>query len=276
MLNVRALTAGYPGRPVLEDVDLHVERGEMLALIGPNGCGKTTLLRAITGILPFERGSIEIAGTDIRRTAKDALARRVAVVAQAAPLPSRFTAFEVAMMGRAPHLRLLQWESRRDARIVCDAMERSGCWRLRERMVDELSGGERQRVIIARALAQEPELLLLDEPTSHLDLQHQVETFQIVRELCAERALAVVAVVHDLTLAAMFADRIALLGGGRNVATGAPRDVLQAERMEAVYGVRVRVLPHPVTGRPIVVPDVPQVGEVEVRAVAGARMEDGG
>ena len=112
MLDVRALSAGYPGRPVLEGVDLHAERGEMLALIGPNGCGKTTLLRAITGILPFERGSIEIAGVDVRQTAKDALARRVAVVAQAAPLPSRFTAFEVAMMGRAPHLRLLQWESR--------------------------------------------------------------------------------------------------------------------------------------------------------------------
>jgi iron complex transport system ATP-binding protein len=276
MLYVRALSAGYPGRPVLEDVDLHVERGEMLALIGPNGCGKTTLLRAITGILPFERGSIEIAGTDIRRTAKDALARRVAVVAQAAPLPSRFTAFEVAMMGRAPHLRLLQWESRRDARIVRDAMERSGCWRLRERMVDELSGGERQRVIIARALAQEPELLLLDEPTSHLDLQHQVETFQIVGELCAERALAVVAVVHDLTLAAMFADRIALLAGGRNVATGTPAEVLDAERIQAVYGVRVRVLS--VGGRPVVVPDVSVVcaesGDAFGDSSAHAKMDD--
>jgi iron complex transport system ATP-binding protein len=149
-------------------------------------------------------------------------------------------------------------------------MERSGCWMLRERMVDELSGGERQRVIIARALAQEPELLLLDEPTSHLDLQHQVEAFQIVRELCAERALAVVAVVHDLTLAAMFADRMALLARGRNVATGTPAEVLEAERIEAVYGVRVTVLA--VGGRPVVVP----VRGFEARAAAGMRIEDGG
>jgi iron complex transport system ATP-binding protein len=275
MLDVRAISAGYPGRPVLREVDLHVERGAMLALIGPNGCGKTTLLRAISGLLPFERGTIEIAGDDVRAIPKDALARRVAVVAQAAPLPARFTAFEAAMMGRAPHLRLLQWEGRRDARIVRQAMERSGCWALRDRMVDELSGGERQRVIIARALAQEPDLLLLDEPTSHLDLQHQVEAFRLVRELCAERALAVVAVVHDLTLAAMFADRVAMLAGGRNVATGVPEEVLQAERIEAVYGVRVRVLRHPVSGRPIVVPDAAQVRMPELSAAAGATMEDG-
>ena len=255
MLSVRALSAGYRNRPVLHDVDLTVDAGELVALAGPNGCGKTTLIRAISGVLPVEGGAITIAGADVRTTPPAQLARRVAVVAQAAPLPARFTAFEVAMMGRTPHLRLLQWESPRDAAIVRDAMLRASCWDLRDRMVDELSGGERQRIIIARALAQQPELLLLDEPTSHLDLQHQVETFGLLRALCGERGLAVLAVVHDLTLAAAFADRVAMLARGRNVATGPPEAVLAAERIAAVYGVGVRVLAHPVTGRPVVVPE---------------------
>jgi iron complex transport system ATP-binding protein len=158
-------------------------------------------------------------------------------------------------MGRTPHLRLLQSESRRDVDITRAAMERADCWELRDRPAHEMSGGERQRVLIARALAQEPELLLLDEPTSHLDVAHQVETFELVRGLCREQRLAAIAVVHDLTLAAMYADRLALMSDGRVVADGAPSDVLRAETIEEIYGVRVRVLPHPGTGRPVVVPD---------------------
>ena len=264
MLDVRALSAGYGERAVLDGIDLRVDRGELLAVVGPNGCVKTTLLRVVSGVLPLASGDIALGGTSLHDIRPEAIARRVAVVPQAALLPPRFRAFDVVMMGRTPHLRLLQWESRRDAAIVRAAMDRSGCWELRDRMVDELSGGERQRVILARALAQEPELLLLDEPTSHLDLQHQVETFALVRELCAERGLAAVAVVHDLTLAAMFADRVALVRRGRNVATGSPAGVLTAERISEVYGVAVRVMAHPVSGRPIVVPEP---------AVAAAREE---
>jgi len=261
MLDVRGLRAGYPGRPVLHDVDAHVAAGELVALVGPNGCGKTTMIRAVSGALPIASGSVSIGGADVRAVGAAALARRVAVVAQAAPLPQRFTALEVAMMGRTPHLRLLQWESRRDLAIVRAAMERARCWDLRERAVDELSGGERQRVIIARALAQQPDLLLLDEPTSHLDLQHQVATFHLLRELCIERGLAALAVVHDLTLAATFADRVLMLAGGRVLAAGEARDVLTAERIAAVYGVPVRVLSHPETGRPVVVPDATRAAE---------------
>ena len=149
----------------------------LVALLGPNGCGKTTLLRVVSGVLPYAAGSVVLDGTEIRDERPEALARRIAVVAQDAALPARFTAFDLVMMGRTPHLRLLQWEGRRDVQIVRGAMERTGCWDLRARMVDELSGGERQRVILARALAQEPDLLLLDEPTSHLDLRHQVDAF---------------------------------------------------------------------------------------------------
>jgi len=191
----------------------------------------------------------------VRAISPAALATRIAVVAQGAPLPERFTAFELALMGRTPHLRLLQSESRRDVETVRAAMVRTDCWQLRDRYVEELSGGERQRVVIARALAQQPQLLLLDEPTSHLDIQHQVATFGLMLELCREDDIGVIAVVHDLTLASMFADRIALISDGRIVANGTPDDVMRVELLEDVYGMARRVLSHPVSGRPVVVPE---------------------
>jgi iron complex transport system ATP-binding protein len=255
MLTIRELYAGYDGQSVLRNVDLVATRGELLAIIGPNGCGKTTLLRVVSGVLAFERGRVEIDGIDVRGIRPAAMARRVAVVAQGAGLPERFSAFEVALMGRTPHLGLLQSEGAHDIDVVRAAMQRADCWHLRSRPVEELSGGERQRVIIARALAQEPDLLLLDEPTSHLDIQHQVDTFRLTLDLCREHRLAAVAVVHDLTLAAMFADRLALMADGAIVACGAPSEVLVPELIERVYRLGVRVLEHPTTGRPIVVPD---------------------
>jgi iron complex transport system ATP-binding protein len=256
MLEVKALRAGYKHREVLRAVDLRVERGELVALAGPNGCGKTTLLRAISGVHMPTSGDLLVDGVQIAEVNGTQIARRVAVVAQSAVLPERFSAFEVALMGRTPHLRLLQSESERDVAIVREAMQRADCWDLRSRPVDELSGGERQRVVIARALAQQPELLLLDEPTSHLDLAHQADTFSLVRSLCRERRIATVAVVHDLTLAAAYADRIALMHDGRIVADGAPGAVLTEETIRRVYGTPVRVLAHPETGRPVVVPEV--------------------
>jgi iron complex transport system ATP-binding protein len=263
MLEIRELSAGYDARAVLHGIDLRAERGEMLALIGPNGCGKTTLLRAISGVLAYDAGSIALDGDNIRTISAAALARRIAVVAQGAPLPERFTAFELALMGRTPHLRLLQAESRRDVATVRAAMLRTDCWQLRDRYVEELSGGERQRVVIARALAQEPQLLLLDEPTSHLDVQHQVATFRLMIELCRQDRIGVIAVVHDLTLAAMFADRVALMSNGRIAADGAPVDVMQPVLLDRIYGMRLRVFAHPVTGRPIVVPEAAAIPAAE-------------
>ncbi len=268
MLEIRDLHAGYASHAVLRGVDLRVERGELLAVIGPNGCGKTTLLRVISGVHAPDDGDVLLDGAPLASMSASALARRVAVVAQGGALPERFSSFEVVLMGRTPHLRWLQSEGARDIDVVREAMERAGCWHLRERYTEELSGGERQRVVIARALAQEPELMLLDEPTSHLDMAHQVATFRLMRELCREQRLAVVAVVHDLTLAAMFADRIALLSEGRILADGAPDDVLRAPAIAQAYGVAVRVLQHPTTGRPIVVPDMGDEGAAPVVAAA--------
>lgn len=264
MLRVRGVTAGYGGTRVLNGVDLDVEHGQLLAVVGPNGCGKTTLLRAISGILPVVGGSIALDGDDVTAMRPAAVARRIAVVQQAAAVPEGFSAFEVALMGRSPHLRLLQSEGSRDRAIVREAMERADCWHLRARPAEQLSGGERQRVIIARALAQQPELLLLDEPTSHLDIQHQVETLRLVRGLCRGQRLAAVAVMHDLTLAATFADDVALMSHGRIVACGAPEAVLDAPAIERVYGLAVRVLRHPTSGRPVVVPEASaEAGERE-------------
>ncbi|MEX2227015.1 MAG: ABC transporter ATP-binding protein [Dehalococcoidia bacterium] len=256
MLDIRDVRAGYGRHEVLLGVDLRVERGEIVALLGPNGCGKTTLLRIVSGVHAATSGVAAIDGLAVHETPAAAIARKVAVVAQSAPLPEGFTALEVVLMGRTPHLRLLQSESMRDIEIARGAMERTECWELRQRYVQELSGGERQRVVIARALAQQPSLLLLDEPTSHLDIQHQVETFRLMLSLCRQQQLAVLAVVHDLTLAAAFADRVALMDGGRIAAIGSPGDVLSADAIGRLYGIAVRVMSHPESGRPIIVPDV--------------------
>ena len=256
MLEISDLHAGYGEHAVLRGIDLRVDAGEVVALLGPNGCGKTTLLRIASGVHAASRGSVLLEERDVRAMPPAAVARRVAVVAQSAPLPEGFTSFEVALMGRTPHLRLLQSEGARDVSIVRAAMERTGCWELRRRYVQELSGGERQRVVIARALAQQPSLLLLDEPTSHLDIQHQVETFRLMLSLCRAQGIAVLAVLHDLTLAGAFADRLYLMDRGRIAAEGAPNDVLRADAIRRVYGIDVQVLPHPQTGRPVVVPDI--------------------
>jgi iron complex transport system ATP-binding protein len=254
-VELQGLRVSYGQRSVLEGIDLTIERGELLALLGPNACGKTTLLRAIAGTIGCTAGDVALDGSDVSRMSHAERARRVAVVAQAPSLPEGFSAFECVLMGRTPHLRLLDSEGPRDHLVARAAMEHAGCWELRDRDVAHVSGGERQRIMIARALAQEPDLLLLDEPTSHLDVQHQVETFVVVSKLCREQRLTAVAVVHDITLAAAFADRVAIMSEGRIAAIGSPEAVVRPDVLRRVYGIAMRVIDHPITGRPIAVPD---------------------
>jgi len=233
-----------PGREplsVLRGVDIAVQPGEMVALLGANGCGKTTLLRLVSGTLKPQHGTVDVAGRPIEDWTREALARRVAVLPQQLELPDGFRAAELVEMGRAPHARRLFGSTTDDELAIQRALADADAIDLADRLPHELSGGERQRVLVAMALAQEPELLLLDEPTLHMDLAHQVALLRTMRRLRAARGLTVLAVLHDLNLAAAFAPRLLVLHQGRVVADGAPAEVLTPELVSRVFGVRVQV-----------------------------------
>jgi iron complex transport system ATP-binding protein len=238
----------------LRGVSLSLVPGEVVALIGPNGSGKSTLIRAVTGGVKRDAGRVELLGDDIDSLSAMERARRVAVVPQTPVLPGAFTVLELVLMGRTPHLRFLEQEGERDLEITRRAMEATGTRGLADRPVGELSGGERQGVVLARALAQETPLLLLDEPTAHLDIGHQASVLSLVRRLCLDEGMGALAVVHDLTLAAAYCDRLVLLHEGHVVAEGTAQTTLRREVLERVYGTRVNVFPHPETGLPVVAP----------------------
>ena len=254
-LDVRGLTVAYGARVALRDVSLSLPVGELLGLVGPNGSGKTTLIRAVSGVVAPQAGGVSLDGDDALRLSPKEVALRVAVVPQNPHLPPAFTALELVLMGRTPHLKLLQGEGQGDLRAVRRAMLATDTWELAGRRIGELSGGERQRLLVARALAQETPLLLLDEPTAHLDVGHQAATLRLMARLCRSEGKAVLAAVHDLTLAAQFCHRLVMLHQGRVIAEGAPGEVLTRERLRQVYGTSLHVLSHPVTGRPVLAPD---------------------
>jgi iron complex transport system ATP-binding protein len=248
-VRVAGLSCRYEAIPALDDVTLDVASGEVVGVVGPNGSGKTTLLRAVHGLLVPLRGSVLLEG----RALRDISAREIAAAVGAVPQHSRdgfgFTVQEIVMMGRYPHQHPLAGDSPADVAAVRSALERTRTWHLRARPLEALSGGERQRVLLARALAQNPRVLLLDEPTAHLDLRFQLEMMDLVADLSGG-GLTVIAALHDLNLAAMYCRRLVLLAEGRVIAAGSPEDVLRPDRLRAVYGAEVVVAVHPVTGRP--------------------------
>jgi iron complex transport system ATP-binding protein len=250
-LTIEHLTAAYDRTLVLRDVSLVAQAGQVLGLIGPNGAGKSTLLRAISGALAPAEGGVRLGDLDLRRISAAERARHVAVVPQVAHLPESFSVAEVVLMGRAPHLPRFGGESARDREIARQAMLRTATWALADRWIGQLSGGERQRVLIARALAQEPRLLLLDEATAHLDLKHQTATLELARRL-ARGGLTVIAALHDLNLAALYADRLALLHQGALLACDTPERVLTPDCLRRAYDVDVLVGAHPLYGTPLV------------------------
>lgn len=257
MLSIRDLDFSYGNGLVLRGLELAVRPGEMVGVLGPNGSGKTTLLRLASGVLPPLSGRIEVDGREVSRYHRRQLARTLAVVPQEVHVPFAFTVLDMVLLGRTPFLPAFGSESDEDLAVARRCLELTETLDLAHRTFNELSGGERQRVVLAMALAQEPRLLLLDEPTVHLDVAHQLQVLDLVRRLNREEGLTVVATMHDLNLAALYFPRLVLLSRGRLVADGSPRDVLQPDRLEAVFGGRVLVQQHPTHDVPhvVVVPD---------------------
>ncbi len=247
MIEVKNLTCGYEGGFLLKDISFEVGGGELIGIIGPNGSGKSTLLRAMSKILKPMKGAVFLKGEDMGRMSFSKLAKRIAVTSQSSSLRELdITVREYVMLGRIPYKRRFQFvETGADEKKAVQAMARLDISTLAERNVGQLSGGEAQRAVIARALAQEPEFLLLDEPTVHLDIGHRIEILDMIRELNRAHSLAIVMVLHDLNLASLYCDRLILLSDGEIYRNGAPEEILTYSVIEKVYGTMVVVRENP-------------------------------
>ncbi len=275
-LKVLDVECSYGATKVLNGLTFSIERGSFTGIIGPNGSGKSTLLRCISRVLKPARGAVLLDEQNLYSLGSRDVARRMAVVPQETAVNFSFTVEEVVMMGRSPHLNRFQREGEKDIEITVRAMEMTNTGHLADRLITAISGGERQRVIIAKALAQEPEIILLDEPTSHLDINHQVEILSLLQRLNKEKRLTIVSVFHDLNLAAQYCDGLILMQKGRVFTMGKPEDVLTAGNIKDVYGANVLIRKHPVTGRPAVLlmardsRDICNKGKVHVICGGGA------
>jgi iron complex transport system ATP-binding protein len=256
------LDIGYDGRTVIDDVDIAIPEGSFTVIVGPNACGKSTLLRALARLLRPTAGTVTLDGRDIHGLPAKELARSLGLLPQSSLAPEGITVADLVARGRFAHQRMFARWSRDDERAVGEAMDRTGVTALRERPVDELSGGQRQRVWIAMVLAQETPLLLLDEPTTFLDIAHQVELLELIAEL-REQGRTIVAVLHELNHAARYASHLIAMRDGRIIAHGRPAEIVTAELVERVFDMPCRVIPDPDDGTPIVLP----------RAMPGVRVD---
>lgn len=264
LLQVENVTVSYApdqkGKNVLRGVSFELHEGEILAVIGPNGAGKTSLVRALTGILPLPAdgrcGRVLAGGLDLAHVSPAERARRMAVVPQARQLPAAFTVWETVLIGRTAYLNWLGQTGQQDEELARSAMQRTNTLHLAQRRIDELSGGEQQRVLLARALAQNAPLLLLDEPTSHLDFKYQFSLLDQLRQLSRQDRLGILLVLHDLNLVARYADRVALLVDGQIHALGTPEEVLSAALLSQAYEVPLRVFRPAGEGFPFIVPQI--------------------
>jgi iron complex transport system ATP-binding protein len=250
ILSLEGVGFGYGHQLVLDHIDLQVAPGETLGILGPNGSGKSTLLSLMDGIFAPQRGAVLLKGTPIQSMRRSEIARHIAMVSQEHYFRFDFSVLEVVLMGRFARMGRLQFEGHRDRKVARDALHATQCLELAGRSILELSGGERQRVLIARALAQEPRLILLDEPTSFLDLKFKREIFRLIARLSAEKGLGVVVVSHDIDLVARYCAQIVMLKGGSIYKIGRPTEVITARNVEAVFDCPVRVDENPETGRP--------------------------
>jgi iron complex transport system ATP-binding protein len=257
-LTAQELTLAYEDRTVVDGLDVEIPDGKVTVIVGPNACGKSTLLRALGRLLKPRSGAVLLDGTDLSRLPSRRIAQVIGLLPQTPVAPEGITVADLVSRGRQPHQKWWQQWSETDETSVAQALERTSTADLAERPVDALSGGQRQRVWIAMALAQDTDLLLLDEPTTYLDIAHQVEVLDLVRQLNRERGRTVVAVLHDLNQAARYADHLIAMKAGRIVAQGPPAGIVTAELVQEVFGMASVVVPDPVTGDPLVVPGPPR------------------
>ncbi len=248
MLDVKSICCGYGQTDVLKDITFSVEKGECIGIIGSNGSGKSTLLKTLSRILKPSSGSIVLLDKGLDQYSSKELARNMAVVPQDAGVEFDFSCLDIVTMGRSPHLKRFELEGKKDMDIIRQSMELTNTWSLRDRPYSQISGGERQRLTIARALAQQPSVLLLDEPVSHLDIEHQIEVLDLVEHLKNEKGILVIMILHDLNLAARYCDRLILLSGDGILAGGKPDEVLTEANIECAFHARVLIRKHPLTG----------------------------
>ena len=255
MLKIKSITVSYNGHEILRDISMTIAAGEIFALVGPNGAGKSTLIKTISGVLNPKSGSIHVDNQNIARMDSAQRARHLAVVPQARKLPGAYTVYDTVLLGRTPYLGWLGQAGEKDHALVRLALDRTQTSLLTERRISQLSGGEQQRVLLARALAQDTPIMVMDEPTTHLDLEHQTILLNLVCQLATEQDLTVLMVLHDLNLAALYADRVAVLVAGHIQAQGTPQEVLTPQTLTSVYNVPVNVISHPEYGTPLVLPE---------------------
>ncbi|MFI1399442.1 ABC transporter ATP-binding protein [Streptomyces sp. NPDC020681] len=273
-LTARELTLAYEDRTVVHELDLAVPDGRVTVIVGPNACGKSTTLRALGRLLKPKGGAVVLDGTELSRIPTKKIAQSIGLLPQSPAAPEAITVADLVARGRQPHQAWWKQWSDEDERAVTDAMTRTDVTSLAGRPVDELSGGQRQRVWIAMALAQETDLLLLDEPTTYLDIAHQVEVLDLVRRLNHERGRTVVAVLHDLNQAARYADHLVAMKSGRIVAEGHPAEIVTAALVREVFGLESTVIPDPVTGSPLVVPGAPWAADAAGNPRVHAGVQD--
>lgn len=253
-LYVNNLDWSYGKRQILNKICLSIDKAGFYSIIGPNGSGKTTLLKNISRALEPRQESIYVESKDITKYKRREISKLISYVPQNTNIDFDFTAMDIVLMGRSPYFKRFEVEKEEDLQIAEEAMKSTNIWHLRDKNINEISGGERQRVIIARALAQQTKIMLLDEPVSQLDIHHQIELMETIKDLIIKRGIIVIAVLHDLNLAAQYSDMIILLKEGRILSYGSPQTVITKENIESVYGIKVFIMPNPLTSRPHVIP----------------------
>jgi iron complex transport system ATP-binding protein len=254
LISIKELNWYYSEDKVLDDISMSLDNNGFYGIIGPNGSGKTTLLKNISRSLMTKKGTVFLNEKDITGFSNKELARKISYVPQNTNLEFEFSVMDIVLMGRNPYLKRFQAESTHDTEIARNAMSITNTWHLKEKNIGMISGGERQRVIIARALVQQTDVMLLDEPVSQLDIQHQIEILEILKKLTEEKKLTVIMSLHDLNLAAQYCDELILMDKGRIFKKGAPYEIIEEENIRMVYGMRAFIMKNPFTGKPHLIP----------------------